>query len=62
MTDKRKVSFGTVSRYNGVEYKSGRIILTPATLEKFGITEDSPNILIKFDTAKNEIVIKADPT
>lgn len=62
MTDKKKVSFGTVSRYNGIEYKSGRIIFTPATLEMFGITEERPEIIVKLDTAKNEIVIKAAPT
>lgn len=62
MTDKKKVSFQTASKYNGIEYKTGRINISPTTLEEFGIDEDNPEILVKYDNANNQIVIMAAPT
>lgn len=57
--ESKKVSFATVKKYNGIDYKSGRLTFSPLQLERLGISEDCPNVEITYDIYNKQIVIKA---
>lgn len=61
IADKKKVSFQIVSKYNGIDYKSGRISFSPTKLEEIGIDEDNPVVQVIYDETNQQIIIKAAP-